>query len=84
MFDSLFAPKGPSLIPMQPRHMRRVVEIIAQTDEDDAAEAEKSFAGNGTDNMFVLQDQGNIFGVIGFSLDEQMPDLAWLSWTLPG
>ena len=81
MFGSLFGPKGPSLKPMEWRHTARVIEIIAQTDEDDAAEAETTFVDHGMDNMFVLQERGKVLGVIGFGLDEQVPDLAWLSWT---
>ncbi|WP_171180589.1 GNAT family N-acetyltransferase [Ruegeria sp. HKCCD8929] len=81
MFGSLFGTKGPSLKPMEWRHTTRVIEIIGQTDEDDAVEAEGTFLDDGMDNMFVLQDRGEVLGVIGFGLDEQVPDLAWLSWT---
>lgn len=81
MFSSLFGTKGPALKPMEMHHVSPVIAIIAQTDEDDALEAEGTFLDEGIDNMFVLQDRGQVLGVIGFGLDEQVPDLAWLSWT---
>lgn len=81
MFNSLFGSKGPVLKPMELHHVSPVIAIIAQTDEDDAHEAESTFLDDGVENMFVLQDRGRVLGVIGFDLDEQVPDLAWLSWT---
>lgn len=81
MFASLFGNKGPTLKPMKWEHVARVVEIIGQTDEDDAAEAESTFLDHGYDNMFVLIEKGTVLGVTGFGVDDQVPDLAWLSWT---
>jgi len=81
MLKSLFGAKGPALKPMEWRHVSPVVQIIGQTDEDDAYEAESTFLNEGMDDMFVLLDRGEVLGVIGYSLDEQVPDLAWLSWT---
>ncbi|MEW2919710.1 GNAT family N-acetyltransferase [Ruegeria sp. ANG10] len=81
MFSALFGSKGPTLKPMEWLHVSPAVQIIAQTDEDDADEAENKFVHEGTDNMFVLQDRGEVLGLIGYCLDEDAPDIAWLSWT---
>lgn len=81
VFNALFGSKGPTLKPMEWRHVSPAVQIIAQTDEDDALEAEGTFVNEGTDNMFVLLDRGNVLGLIGYSVDEDVPDVAWLSWT---
>ncbi len=81
MFSALFGSGGPKLKPMEWRHVSSAIQIIAQTDEDDATEAESKFVDDGTDNMFVLQDKGNVIGLIGYCLDEDVPDVAWLSWT---
>ncbi|WP_170428443.1 GNAT family N-acetyltransferase [Ruegeria arenilitoris] len=81
MFSALFGSSGPKLKPMEWRHVSPAIQIIAQTDEDDATEAESKFLEEGTDNMFVLQEKGNVLGLIGYSLDEDVPDVAWLSWT---
>jgi membrane associated rhomboid family serine protease/GNAT superfamily N-acetyltransferase len=81
MFESLFGSKHPTLRPMQRTHIARVVAIIAQTDEDDAEEAETGFLEDGVDGMFVLMQKGEVLGVTGYSLDDQVDDVAWLSWT---
>lgn len=78
---SLFGSKGPKLVPMKWEHVSRAVEIIDQTDEDDAAEAEQTFLGNDFENMFVLMNKGRVIGLTGYSFDDATPDLAWLSWT---
>ncbi|KJZ18600.1 rhomboid family intramembrane serine protease [Loktanella sp. S4079] len=81
MFGSLFGKKGPHLKPMQMIHLPKVLPIIAQTDEDDAAEAEQAFLQEGFDGMFVLVEGSEVLGVTGYSPDEQVPDVMWLSWT---
>lgn len=81
MFESLFGSKNPTLKPMQHQHIARVIEIISETDSDDAHEAEDEFLGNGLEGMFVLVQRGEVMGVIGYSFDEQVEDIAWLSWT---
>lgn len=82
MFGNLFGSKGPQLKPMQPVHIPKVVAIINQTDDDDAAEAEAEFLdGGGLEGMFVLMDRGEVMGCIGYSPDDHSPDIAWLSWT---
>ncbi|WP_411892612.1 rhomboid family intramembrane serine protease [Yoonia sp. SDW83-1] len=81
VFESLFGSKTPTLKPMQASHIARVVEIIGQTDDDDAEEAESGFLEEGLEGMFVLMQKGEILGVTGYSLDDQVDDVAWLSWT---
>ena len=81
MFESLFGNKNPTLKPMQFSHIAKVVDIIGQTDSDDAKEAEDEFLDGGLENMFVLVQKGDVLGVTGFSLDNQVHDVAWLSWT---
>lgn len=81
MFSAIFGNKGPTLKPMQLAHIDRVVSIIDETDDDDAEEAQEDFVENGVDKMFVLMHKGEVIGVTGFSLDHQVHDIAWLSWT---
>lgn len=81
MFESLFGSKTPALKPMQLTHIARVAQIIDETDSDDAREAEEQFLNGDTEGMFVLVQKGEILGVTGYSLDNQVPDIAWLSWT---
>jgi len=84
MFSSLFNKTkntGPQLRPMLANHEARVVDLIGQTDEDDAEEAERVFQNYGYEDMYVLIDRGEILGVTGFHFDQVVPDLAWLSWT---
>lgn len=82
MFGNLFGSKGPTLKPMQMTHIAKVVGIIHQTDDDDAAEAEAEFLEpGGLEGMFVLMDRGEVMGCIGYSPDDHSPEIAWLSWT---
>jgi len=81
VLESLFGSKNPTLKPMQRTHIARVVDIIGQTDEDDAAEAESGFLDDGLEGMFVLMQKDEVLGVTGYSLDDQVDDVAWLSWT---
>lgn len=81
MFGSLFGSREPVLKPMKPTHAGRVVAIIEETDEDDALEAEQGFLAGDLEGMFVLMRGGDVIGVTGYALDEQVPDVAWLSWT---
>lgn len=81
MFKKLFGNSEPALKDMLPGHVRRVVEIIAETDEDDANEAEETLLERGTDGMFVLMQEGRILGLTGYARDENVDDIAWLSWT---
>lgn len=82
MFGNLFGSKGPALKPMQMSHVSKVIEIINQTDDDDAAEAEQEFLdGDGLEGMYVLMDRGEVMGCIGYSPDDGSPEIVWLSWT---
>lgn len=80
---NIFGGGGPQLKPMQLTDLSRVIAIIEETDEDDAAEAEESFLSRGCDNMFVFRQRGQIIGVTGFSpVDpDEAEDVAWLGWT---
>lgn len=79
---NIFGGGGPQLKPMQLTDLSRVVEIINETDEDDAAEAEEGFLADGCANMFVFKERGRTIGVTGFSVvdPEEAEDVAWLSW----
>jgi GNAT superfamily N-acetyltransferase len=81
MFGSLFGPKVPTLKPMQRAHISKAIAIINETDEDDATEAEDEFLSGGVNGMFVLLEGSEVLGLTGYSFDEQVPDVAWLSWT---
>ena len=81
MFNKLFGQKGPRLVPMKALHHARVLEIIEETDEDDAAEAHEQFQEDGYEGMFVLVDGSQVLGVTGAHLADNSDDVAWLSWT---
>ncbi len=81
MFNKMFGQKGPKLIPMGPEHHAYVIAIIAETDEDDAEEAEAQFQEDGYDGMFVLAEGRQVLGVTGAHLAENSEDVVWLSWT---
>ena len=81
MFNKLFGQKGPKLVPMGPEHHAYAIAIIAETDEDDAEEAEEQFREEGYDGMFALMEGGRMLGLTGAHLAENSEDVAWLSWT---
>lgn len=58
-----------------------VLAIINEHDEDDADEAEASYAEQGLDNQFVLVRGEDILGVSGFRYAAGTVGTAWLSWT---
>ena len=75
-------PNRPSLRPMEMGDVPRVLDIIAQTDEDDAEAAERMFASaRSIKNMFVLWYQNQIVGVTGYGASEGDDNVVWLSWT---
>ena len=80
MFD-IFGASDPRLRPMQATDVAAAVAIIAETDEDDAYEAETQFLDRGTDGMFVLRQRGRVIGVTGYTPDPDGEDVAWLGWT---
>ena len=81
MFSKIFGAKGPRLVAMEARHHAHVLDIIAETDEDDATEAHAGFQDDGYEGMFVLVDGSDVLGVTGAHLAENSDDVAWLSWT---
>lgn len=81
MFGGLFGKSGPQLKPMGNQHVGAVLEIINETDEDDAAEAEESFSRNGLAGMFVLLNEGQVLGVTGAYEADDAEQVMWLSWT---
>lgn len=84
MLGAFFGTKGPVLRPMEWKHVTQAVAIIAETDEDDAHEAEQVFLNGGYERMSVLIDRGHVLGLTGYDIDAQVPDVAWLSWTYLG
>jgi ribosomal protein S18 acetylase RimI-like enzyme len=69
------------LRPMQEADLPFVLTIINQHDEDDAEEAEESYAEQGLENQFVLVRGEEILGVSGFRYAAGTIGTAWLSWT---
>lgn len=62
-------------------HLSRAIEIIAQTDEDDALEAERSLVEKRCDGMYVLIENGKVLGLTGAFPANGVDDIMWLSWT---
>lgn len=81
MLKKLFGSAGPELREMGAPHLRRVLEIIAETDEDDAAEAEWALTQRAYRGMYVLVHEGEVMGVTGATRAEDVEDVMWLSWT---
>ncbi len=69
------------LRPMLEADLPHVLAIINEHDEDDADEAEGSYAEQGLDNQFVLVRDEAILGVSGFRYATGTIGTAWLSWT---
>ena len=67
---------------MQTDDIDAVVELIYSHDEDDAEEAERSYrAIGGTYDQYVLEEEGNVIGVTGYSIPPGCDHTYWLSWT---
>lgn len=81
MFGRSKKPSTPFLDPMRESDIKRVVEIIEQTDEDDAADALETFSTHGVTGMFVLRQDKTILGVTGFTPSEASEQVVWLSYT---
>ncbi|WP_208353764.1 GNAT family N-acetyltransferase [Pseudaestuariivita rosea] len=81
MLGGLFGGGGPRLKPMEFKHLSKVIEIINETDEDDAAEAEEHLLETQFQGMAVLIDGGKVIGVTGSSPVEDSDEAVWLSWT---
>jgi len=81
MFGGLFGKSGPQLKKMAPKHLAQVIQIIEETDEDDAAEAEETLVERNLQGMYVLLNEGRVLGVTGAVATEDVDDVNWLSWT---
>lgn len=81
MLGRLFGGNEPRLVPMKQDHLSQVVAIIAETDEDDAAEAEENLIAGGGEGMFVLLVDRKVAGVTGALPVDGVEGVAWLSWT---
>ncbi len=67
---------------MQGADIDAVVELIRSHDEDDAEEAEPGYrAIGGTYDQFVLEHEGRVIGVTGYSMPPGCDRTYWLSWT---
>ncbi len=66
--------------PMEKHHVPPALDIIFNHDEDDSAEAEMSFAED-LSRFYVVEIDGQLAGVTGYSRIIEAPTSAWLSWT---
>lgn len=67
---------------MQTNDIDAVVELIYTHDEDDAEEAERSYREiGGTYDQYVLEHEGQVIGVTGYSVPPGCDRTYWLSWT---
>jgi len=89
MFQKIFGqkaskpedPEQPYIAPLQAKHIDRIVEIINETDDDDAEDADETLRERGCDGMYALWHQNRIIGVTGYAPTEASGDVVWLSWT---
>ena len=67
---------------MQSEDIDAVLKVIDSQDEDDAEEAEPGYRdiGGGLD-QYVMEQDGKVIGVTGFSMPPGCDDTYWLSWT---
>lgn len=73
--------KGPKILPMKPKHLDDVLNIIDQHDEDDAEAAYISYEREGLDNQYVLCMGSDVVGMSGYRPAANTHATAWLSWT---
>lgn len=67
---------------MQSNDIDAVVSIIDSHDEDDAEEASHGFRKiAGTEGYYVLEHQGKLIGVTGYSKPDGCDETYWLGWT---
>lgn len=66
--------------PMRHDDVGAVLDIIFEFDEDDGEEAEESFQRS-LEHKFVVEIDGRIAGMTGFTVDDHGSDIGWLSWT---
>ena len=65
---------------MKPRDVDAALDIIEEHDEDDAEAAAYSMSGD-LSGFYVVDVQGRVAGVTGYSRIMEAPTSAWLSWT---
>jgi len=81
MLGKMFGGGGPKFEPMQLTHLAAALEIIEETDEDDAEEAQGDLVSRECEGMFVLTEKGKVIGLTGATVIEESDDTGWLSWT---
>lgn len=65
---------------MKPRDVEPALHIIEDHDEDDAEAAAYSMSGD-LSGFYVVEAEGRVAGVTGYSRIMDAPTSAWLSWT---
>ena len=67
---------------MQSEDIDAVLNVIDSQDEDDAKEAELGYREiGGVLDQYVMEQEGKVIGVTGFSIPTGCDDTYWLSWT---
>ncbi len=67
---------------MQSEDIEAVLNVIDSQDEDDAEEAESGYREiGGVLDQYVMEHDGKVIGVTGFSMPTGCDDTYWLSWT---
>ncbi len=67
---------------MQTEDIDAVLNVIESQDDDDAEEAESGFREvGGVLDHFVMEQDGKVIGVTGYSKPPGCDDTYWLSWT---
>lgn len=74
-------PNQPFLAPLDSKQISRIVDIINETDDDDAEDANETLRARGCQGMYALWFQNRIIGVTGYAPSEANSDVVWLSWT---
>jgi len=75
------APLQLQLEPMTQDDLGTVLQIIDGHDDEDAEDAEQSYASQGLDGQFVYRRDGAVIGVSGYRPIVPSDRSAWLSWT---
>jgi len=67
---------------MQSEDIDAVLAVIESQDEDDAEEAESGYREmGGVLDQYVIEQDGKVIGVTGFSMPPGCDETYWLSWT---
>ena len=62
-------------------HLKSVIKIIEEHDEDDAEDAKEDFEQNGLENHWIISVAGKVSGVSGYRQIPETFGSAYLSWT---